>query len=183
MNCLECLALSKELKKGLHEHCVMKNASFTPTECLLSCLYACAVFWHDATSFGRWETENTSTSLCQTPAASQGGALWWPSWQWQTDNGWMLHFTSLTFFWKCTCFLLRQTQKGQGGMRKITYNPPVTLHSKTHLLIWGHVTGKFTEWFSRTDAWSPLYWFTDLFIITRIYCCNKLPTDTLNENV
>lgn len=87
-------------KQGHHELRVMKNASFTPTECFLSCLAAHAVFWHDASSFGRWETRNTSTSLCQTPS-SQGEALWWHSWQWQTDNGWMLHFTFLTFLWKC----------------------------------------------------------------------------------
>ncbi len=104
-------------KQGHHDHCVMKNASFTPTECLLSCLSVHAVFWHDAFSFGRWETRNTSTSLCQTPPASQGEALWWPSWQWQTDNGWMLHFTSLTFFWKCIFFvfnsLLSRRERGQ----------------------------------------------------------------------
>lgn len=66
--------------------------------CLLSCLSVRVVFWHDALSFGSWETRNISTSLCQTPAASQDEALWWPIWQWQTDNDWMLHFTSLTFF-------------------------------------------------------------------------------------
>lgn len=47
--------------------CVMKNATFRPTECHLACLSAHALFWHDAFSSGRWETRNTSTSLCQTP--------------------------------------------------------------------------------------------------------------------
>lgn len=97
---------SSSAEQGHHEHCVMKNASFTPTECLLSCLSVHAVFWHDAFSFGSWETRNTLTSLCQTPPSSQGEALWWPSWQWQTDNGWMLHFTSPTFLWKCSFFPL-----------------------------------------------------------------------------
>lgn len=111
-----------QTKQGHHEHRVMKNASFTPTECCLSCLAAHAVFWHDASSFGRWETRNTSTSLCHTPS-SQGEALWWHSWQWQTDNGWMLHFTFLTFLWKCLPPLLcwvgeKQSKKVEHGKKK-----------------------------------------------------------------
>ena len=96
-------------EQGHRAHGEMKNASFTPTECLLSCLRAHAVFWHDAFSSGRRATRNTSTSLCQTPPAAQGAALWWPGWQWQTDNGWMLHFTFLTFLSKCISFFIWST--------------------------------------------------------------------------
>lgn len=118
----------------------MKNASFTPTECCLSCLAAHAVFWHDASSFGRWETRNTSTSLCQTPS-SQGEALWWHSWQWQTDNGWMLHFTFLTFLWKClppppSLLSWRETkQKGWAWKEKNIY-PSKDFFMKMHILKW-----------------------------------------------
>lgn len=146
-----------QTKQGHHEHRVMKNASFTPTECCLSCLAAHAVFWHDASSFGRWETRNTSTSLCQTPSASQGEALWWHSWQWQTDNGWMLHFTFLTFLWKCffplSLLSWRETKQKGWAWKEKTYIPPRTFSWR--YISWYDVTGEFTACCSRTNhIWS-----------------------------
>lgn len=90
--------------------------------CLPSCLSFRAVFWHDASSVGSWETWNILTSLCQTPPASQDEALWWLRWQWQTDNEWMLHFTPLTSFWNGIFFFspypkLSVEPESDGGQR------------------------------------------------------------------
>jgi len=111
----------------------MKNASFTPTECLLSCLSGHAGFWHEAFSFGRWETRNTSTSLCQTSPVSQGRALRWPGWQWQTDNGWMLHFTEKSSYF--LLFSVEPKREEWVWLRKITFISPRTFYMKTYGLI------------------------------------------------
>lgn len=80
-------------------------------------------------------TQNISTSLCQTPFASQGGGLWWTSWEWQTDNGWMLHFSSLAFFLSDLFFFDKEETKASNEGRTCT---PTTLNSRvilqTHLL-------------------------------------------------
>lgn len=128
--------------------------------CLLSCLSVRVVFWHDALSFGSWETRNISTSLCQTPAASQDEALWWPIWQWQTDNDWMLHFTSLTFFLKMhllsqiVCWAGEKEDKGwlRGRRKK---NPPRTFYMKTHWSVRQTSQYKFAQ-FSRKNSLAPV---------------------------
>lgn len=136
----------------------MKNASFTPTERSLSCLSAHAVFWHDAFSWGRWETRNTSTSLCQAPPVLLGETLWWPHWQWQTDNGWMLHFTSLTFFSENASFffsiLYWAGERGQRLAEKITFSPPRPFYMKTHGLIQRTRRYRFTACCLRTHGWT-----------------------------
>lgn len=111
-------------------------------QCLLYRLSVRAVFWHDAFSFESWGTRNISTSLCQTPPASQDGALWLTRWQWQTDNDWMLHFTSLTFFFffffKNTSFFFSIVcwageKEDKGWLRKITFSPLRTFFTWRHI--------------------------------------------------
>lgn len=84
-----------------------------------------------------------------------------PRWQWQTDNDWMLHFTSLTFFWKSIFYLKlsvepEREREDKGWLRKITFSPPRTFYMKTHGSVWRTSHYRFTG-FSRTNAWTPRY--------------------------
>ena len=117
------------------KHSVMRNASFTPTERLLSCLCVHVVLWHEARSSGRWETRSTSTSLCQSPPSSRVEALWWPrltvtNWQWLNAP---LHISNL--FLRMHRFFSPE-REARGGPRKITFSPPRTFYMKTHGLAW-----------------------------------------------
>lgn len=96
-----------------------KNSSFTPKDCLPFCFWIQAVLRYNASSSGRGETQNISTSLCQTPLASQGEAHWRPSWQWQTDNGWTLHISSITYR-KITCLSFQGLERNKSKQWKIS---------------------------------------------------------------
>lgn len=150
------------------------------SQCLLSCLSVRAVSWHHAFSGGSWRTRNISTSLCQTVPASQSDALWWPRWQWQTDNDWMLHFTSLTFFLKNAFFfsplslpqLSVEVEKvrTKGWLRKITFRAPRTLIMKTHGSVGRTCQRRFRLCFSTLHGWTPGHFLPQRASKTRSHC-------------
>lgn len=158
------------------DHSVWWKMHHLHPRCLPSCLSVHAVFWHDASSVGSWETWNILTSLCQAPPASQDEALWWLRWQWQTDNEWMLHFTPLTSFWNGIFFFLpppncpssRRATEDKGWLREITFSPPRTFYMETHGSSWWtrhqSFRGFSAAWVSTRHFWAHYPYLTTTVI-------------------